>query len=108
MAKECRHGMTTRGLSDAGVTDCIFHGSVEYGFVEAGEKSGSRYQVKSALELGRHVGFLPSVANQRHAWVVEAMNRKLGRILRSRSDLVELARAALSSPRAEEQLRLDL
>ena len=76
--------------------------------VEAGEKSGSRYQVKSALELGRHVGFLPSVADQRHAWVLEAMNRKLGRILRSRSDLVELARAALSSPRAEEQLRLDL
>ena len=76
--------------------------------IEASEKSGTRYQVKSALEFGRHVGFLPSVADQRHAWVLEALSRNLGHVLRSRPDLLELARATPAIPKNEEQLRLGL
>jgi DNA processing protein len=57
--------------------------------VEADINSGTRHQVKSAISLGRAVGFLPSLAESRYPWVEDALKSGKGFIINSPKDLIK-------------------
>jgi DNA processing protein len=82
--------------------------------VEADINSGTRHQVKSALSLGRTVGFLPSLAESRFPWVEEALKSGKGFVINSPRDLIkqlEILRGKTQQamvPIKENQLTLDV
>ena len=55
--------------------------------IEASEMSGTRHQVKTALELGRTVALPVSLAESGYPWVTEALNSPHTYVLRELSDL---------------------
>ncbi len=55
--------------------------------IEASEMSGTRHQVKTALELGRSVALPVSLAESGYPWVIEALNSGRTHVLRELSDL---------------------
>lgn len=55
---------------------------------EAGELSGTRHQVKSAIRLGKPVAFLASMIDRKYEWVQEALGSGLGFVVEERADLV--------------------
>ena len=60
--------------------------------VEAGVNSGTRHQVKAALQMGRIVAFLASLAEKNYPWIEEAMRSGLGRIIAGPEDALALLR----------------
>jgi DNA processing protein len=57
--------------------------------IEADINSGTRHQVKSAISLGRMVGFLPSLAESRFPWVEDALKSGRGFVINSPRDLIK-------------------
>ncbi len=80
--------------------------------IEADINSGTRHQVKSAIALGRTVGFLPSLAESRFPWVEDALKSGRGFVINSPRDLIkqlEILRDKTQqsvSPVEEDQLTL--
>ena len=56
--------------------------------VEAGEKSGTRHQVRSAVKMNRLVGFLRSLADAPYPWLEEVLASGSGRVISTEDDLV--------------------
>ena len=55
--------------------------------IEASETSGTRHQVRTALELGRSVAIPASLASSGYVWVKEALETKRVHVLNELSDL---------------------
>ncbi len=73
--------------------------------IEASEKSGTRHQVKSAVKMGKKVGFLSSLANKKYDWILDAIESGHGFIIDKPEDLLQIIKADLSETR---KLQLDL
>lgn len=65
--------------------------------VEAGEKSGTRYQVEAALKMKRKVGFLKSLADLQYSWISEALVDKNCFVITSPEDLSFLSEKTSNS-----------
>jgi DNA processing protein len=59
--------------------------------VEADIDSGTRHQVKAAIQLHRKVGFLASLAAKDYPWVTEAIRSGYGHILETSEDIHKFA-----------------
>ena len=57
---------------------------------EAGARSGTRHQVKSALRFDKKVVFLASIAEKNYPWITEALNSGNGFVIEETSDLAAL------------------
>ncbi len=57
--------------------------------IEAGEKSGTRYQVEFAIKMKRKVGFLASQANKGISWVDKALESGFGFVVTEPDDLIK-------------------
>ena len=57
--------------------------------VEAGENSGTRYQVDSAIHMHRQVGFLDSQVKRDISWVKKALQTPYGFVIADPDDLVK-------------------
>ena len=55
--------------------------------IEASEMSGTRHQVRTAIELGRHVALPVSLAESGFPWVNDALRSGKAHVLRELSDL---------------------
>jgi DNA processing protein len=58
--------------------------------VEAGLKSGTRYQVKEAIRMHRKVGFLASVAQKQYPWIIDALNSGCADVIEDPADVGKL------------------
>ena len=78
--------------------------------IEAGEMSGTRYQVGDAVRMGRLVGLLRSLVDARYHWIEEAMSSGRGRVINDENDLRSVLREALklSPPRVQEPTQEEL
>jgi len=61
--------------------------------VEADADSGTRHQVKAAIQMGRRVAFLTSLVDQNIPWVVEALRSGAGNIVDTPETLIMLLHA---------------
>jgi DNA processing protein len=60
--------------------------------VEAGPNSGTRHQVKAAVQMGRWVGLLASLADHNFPWVKDALQSGVGVVIHDTESLVALLR----------------
>ena len=58
--------------------------------VEAGEQSGTRHQVRSAIKMNRLVGCLRSLADTPHPWIKEVLSSDCGRVIATDDDLISV------------------
>lgn len=58
--------------------------------IEAGEKSGVRYQVEAAIKLNKRVALLASLVEHKYHWILDALNYKNTYVLSSPKDLIAL------------------
>jgi DNA processing protein len=59
---------------------------------EAGQRSGTRHQVRSAVNLGRKVGFLASMVDRNYTWVSEALDSGFATVIQTPEDLLGILR----------------
>jgi DNA processing protein len=60
--------------------------------VEAGIDSGTKHQVKAAIEMGKPIGFLASLVSQEYDWVKKAIETGLGIVIETDEDAVAFLR----------------
>src|ERR1700677_1091340 len=60
--------------------------------VEADIDSGTRHQVKAAIEMGRQVGFMASLVERNFPWVLDALKSGYGTVIENPEDAVDILR----------------